>query len=603
MSSPRSREPTGESPSRSNWTTLRFLLRDQEGTSATLAFGAVLAGFAEAGILAAVAQVAAALLIDNSGGVLVELGPISVDLSVGTLLWIASGLAVARIALQALLSLLQARIAANVQTHLRDDLFAAFSVASWPVQSRDTEGHLQEMLTSQVVQATYGAIQVAALISALFTFIVLILSALLLNVLAAAIVLVVAASLYGLLRPLSSIGQRHAKELSLAQMQYANGVGEAVRLAEENRVFGAAEAHRARIDGLAGVARHLFFRTELVGRFIPNLYQGLIYLTVIGGLAALYATSAGPVASLGAVVLLLVRAGSYGQQVQGSYQTVRQALPFVERIREATERYRESERPVYETPLPAIHTVSFTDVSYAYRPERPVLAGMTFTVNQGELVGVIGPSGAGKSTLVQVLLQLRQPDFGTYSLNGVPASHFAPEDWHRQVAYVPQEPRLLHASVADNIRYFRPISDEMVERAAKLARIHDEIVDWQDGYETIVGPRADSVSGGQQQRLCLARALASDPALLILDEPTSSLDPRSESLIQSSLTELARHLTVFIVTHKMSVVSICDRVMVVVDGRIDGFDAPATLEQTNSYFGSASVFSGSVHHQVKPDPA
>ena len=157
----------------------------------------------------------------------------------------------------------------------------------------------------------------------------------------------------------------------------------------------------------------------------------------------------------------------------------------------------------------------------------------------GEVIGVIGPSGAGKSTLVQLLLRLRAPREGRYLVNGVSAQEIVQEDWHRQVAYVPQEPRLLHASVAENIRFFREISTmRQVERAARLARIHEDIVGWTDGYETIVGPRADAVSGGQQQRICLARALVARPQLLVLDEPTSALDPTSESLIQESLTGL-----------------------------------------------------------------
>ena len=142
-----------------------------------------------------------------------------------------------------------------------------------------------------------------------------------------------------------------------------------------------------------------------------------------------------------------------------------------------------------------------------------MLSEISFTVQAGEAIGIVGPSGAGKSTLVQLLLRLREPGRGSLSGQRRPTSaSIRREDWHRLVAYVPQEPRLLHASVADNIRFFRDIDDEAVERAARLARIHEDIIGWADGYETIVGPRADAVSGGQQQRICLARALAARPA-------------------------------------------------------------------------------------------
>jgi ATP-binding cassette subfamily B protein len=154
---------------------------------------------------------------------------------------------------------------------------------------------------------------------------------------------------------------------------------------------------------------------------------------------------------------------------------------------------------------------------------------------------------------------------------------------------VPQEPRLLHASVAENIRFFRDIDEESVERAGRLARIHEDIMSWADGYETIVGPRADAVSGGQQQRICLARALAAAPEVLVLDEPTSALDPTSESLIQESLTGLKQQLTLFIIAHRMSTLDICDRVMIIIDGKLTAFDTIDFLQQHNSYYRSASA--------------
>ncbi len=177
-------------------------------------------------------------------------------------------------------------------------------------------------------------------------------------------------------------------------------------------------------------------------------------------------------------------------------------------------------------------------------------------------------------------------------MNGVPAAEFAASDWYAKFAYVPQEPRLLHASVADNIRYYREISDDAVVRAARLACIHEEIEGWASGYDTIVGPRADAVTGGQQQRICLARALAAKPEVLVHEEPPSALDPRSEALLQESLSGLKEQVTLFIVAHRMTTLAICTRVMVVVDGRLQAFGATDQLRLESPYYRAAIGHAG-----------
>jgi ABC-type multidrug transport system fused ATPase/permease subunit len=575
---------------------LTALFGDRRRLVIALAVSSIFSGFTEAGILALVAQVAATL-VTGAKEVQVDIGPVHAHASVEALIALALGLTLVRLAFQVPISVLPARIAADVQATLRRRLFDAFSRASWEAQSRDLEGHLQEIMTSQVISATSGALQASSLLTSLFTFLVLMISALALNALAAAVVLLVAVSLFGALRPLNAIGVRHARALSQAQMEYAGGISEANRVAEETQVFGVAAAQRSRLESLIGAAQSLFFRTQLFGKLSPNLYQSLIYLMLVGGLAALYSAGRGHAVSLGAVILLLVRAGTNGQQMLGSYQALRQSLPYIERLQEAERRYAESKPAEGHLPLVAVQTIAFEHVSFSYRPERPVLDDISFEVQRGEAVGIVGPSGAGKSTLVQVLLQLRSPGEGRYLVNRTPAEDFARADWHRLVAYVPQEPRLVHASVADNIRYFRDLDDEAVERAARLARIHEDVVGWRDGYETIVGPRADAVSGGQQQRICLARALAARPEVLVLDEPTSALDPHSEKLIQESLTALKQDLTLFVVAHRMSTLDMCDRVMVVVGGELAGFDTIDLLQVDNAYYRSASKLASGASSQ------
>jgi ATP-binding cassette subfamily B protein len=583
----RSRERDEQSSRSSTRERLGALLGDRRRTIAVLAGCSVASGLAEAGILALVAQIVATA--SNGSGHGAKSGVFHLHASIGVLFAIAAGLVLFRAALQWPLSVLPARIASNVQARMRTRLFAAFSKASWAIQSADREGYLQEIMTGQVMQATVGAMQATNLLIASLTFIVLLVSAFALNAVAAVVVLAAAALIFWLLRPLNVLGASRAKELSRAQLAYAGGISEASRLAEESQVYGTGAAQRAHIGKFIGTAEALFYRAQIIVRLAPSLYSSAIYLILVGGLAALYSEGTQHFVSLSAVILLVMRAGTYGQALQGSYQSLRQCLPFIERVQDAERRYVESTPVDGGAPLPAVRTLAFEGISFAYNPGRPVLSEVGFTVDAGETIGIVGPSGAGKSTLIQILLQLRAPEEGRYLVNGVPVTEFAREDWHRQVSYVPQEPRLVHTSVAENIRYFRPLDDEQVERAARLARIHDDIISWPDGYETIVGPRADAVSGGQQQRICLARALAAQPQVLVLDEPTSALDPKSETLIQESLASLKQELTLFIVAHRMSTLDICDRVMVIVGGRLVAFDTKAVLEEHNPYYRSASI--------------
>jgi ABC-type multidrug transport system fused ATPase/permease subunit len=407
-------------------------------------------------------------------------------------------------------------------------------------------------------------------------------------VVAAILVLAAAAALSAGLRPLSKLGSRRSRELSRASMQFASGINEAVRLAEETHVFGAEQAQREREEALQAEVSVPFYYTNMLARLVPGIYQSLIYLLVLMALAGLYFVGSGRVTALGAVVLLLVRAGAYGQQGQAAFQALRQCLPFIERLQQAQQRYLTTSPPTGSERLEDVRELSLDSVSYAYDPGRPVLSGVSFAVTGGETIGIIGPSGAGKSTLVQILLGLRAPDVGRYEINGILAEQFRREDWHSRIAYVPQEPRLLHGTVAENIRFFRSIEDVAVERAARLAGIHDDVMSWSAGYETTIGPRADAVSGGQQQRICLARALAAEPQILVLDEPTSALDPHAEALIQQSLRGLKGRLTLFVVAHRMSTLDICERVMVIVDGQMEAFEPLGDLMHKSPYYSSAS---------------
>jgi ATP-binding cassette subfamily B protein len=572
---------------------IEMLVGDRLGLIAGVMACSMVAAICEAGLLAISAQAAAALV---NGGQKINrsFGPVHLDRSVRDILFVGIGLAFIRLLMQLPLSWLPAVIAGDVQAAMRRRLVRSYMFGSWELQSQDREGHFQELMTNQIQQASQGAIQFTQMVTNLFTFVILVGSAFALNTIAAVAVFGAAIVLFLGLRPARAIATSLSKRLSAAQMEYAGSVGEANRVTEETNVFGTAQPQIQRVDTFVGNARALYLKAQVLNRLVPNIYQSMIYFILVLGLLAASLASVKGFSSLGAVVLLLIRAGTYGQQVQSAQVSLRQTLPFVERIQNAIDDYSASTPRRGDGKLSDIETLSFQNVEYFYTRERPVLRDVSFEVRGGETIGVIGPSGAGKSTMVQILLRLREPRAGTYRLNGTNAFDIDFDDWHARVAYVPQAPKLLHATVADNVRFFRDYDDAAVESACRLARIHDEIMEWPKGYQTMVGPRADAVSGGQQQRICLARALVANPRLLVLDEPTSALDPRSEALIQESLESMRSQLTLFIIAHRMSTLTICDRVMVVLNGTLEAFDTLPELTASNDYYRFASGMAASM---------
>ncbi len=546
----------------------------------------VAGGFAEAGVLAVLAETAL-LIAKHQSDIATTLGPVRLHASIGALLVLGIGLALARLALGLVTSFIPARIVTSMQATLRSDLFDAFTRASWNVQSRDREGHFQELITNHINSAIQAYSAAAALITAALTFLVLVISAVALSPFAALGIILVAGTLAAVLRPLGNLGQRRAAALSEGWLAYAGGVNEAVRLAEETHVFGAQAKQRERLDAFIASFHRPNLHVNWLARLVSTVYQSLIYLLLVVSLLVLYYAAPANLGALGVVVLMLVRSGSYGQAVQSGIQTLRQSQPYVDRLRAAERAYRESAAPTGAEPLGELKTLELRDVSFSYDRAMAALKHLNLEVVGGETIGVVGPSGAGKSTLVQILLGLRPPTSGEYLINGRGVGEYTNESWNRAVAYVPQEPRLLHASVTENIRFFREIPDDAVMRAAIDAGIHDDIMRWSDGYNTMVGPRADAISGGQQQRICLARALAAEPALLILDEPTSALDPLAEQLIQDSLMRLRGNLTLVVVAHRMSTLEICERVLVIVDGAVEAFGSVAELLSCGGYYRSA----------------
>jgi thiol reductant ABC exporter CydD subunit len=225
--------------------------------------------------------------------------------------------------------------------------------------------------------------------------------------------------------------------------------------------------------------------------------------------------------------------------------------------------------------------IRFADVHYAYDDgQRPALKGVSFTIKTGQKIALVGPSGAGKSTIAHLLLGFIAPIQGLITVDGVPLTELNMAAWRAHLAWVPQQPYLFHASVSDNIRLARPEATlEQVIRAARLAQAHDFIEALPQSYETIIGERGARLSGGQAQRLALARAFLKDVPFLILDEATANLDPLHELQIQAALQQLIQGRTVLIIAHRLSTVYTADKILVMAGGQVVETGNHASLVQ------------------------
>lgn len=266
------------------------------------------------------------------------------------------------------------------------------------------------------------------------------------------------------------------------------------------------------------------------------------------------------------VMLPLSTTYQHVKRLTRSYNTLMESVSALDRI-EGILRERLDHGESGGEPLPQLRgEVELDDVWFAYG-EEPVLRGLSLVVRPGMTVAFVGPSGAGKSTALDLLMRFHDPQRGRVLVDGKDLRTVCMDDYRRHTAVVSQQPFLFNASIRDNIAYGKPgASMAEIEAAARAANIHEFIVAQPQGYDAIAGERGCNLSGGQMQRITIARAIVRDPAILFLDEATSSLDSENEEVVQRALDNLRRGRTSFVIAHRLSTIASADLIVVLERG-------------------------------------
>jgi subfamily B ATP-binding cassette protein MsbA len=248
---------------------------------------------------------------------------------------------------------------------------------------------------------------------------------------------------------------------------------------------------------------------------------------------------------------------------------IQQGMAAADRVYDVIETQSDIKDPVRPKPMKkGPHTVRFENVYFSY-DDKPILKGIDLTVNHGQVLALVGMSGGGKTTMVNLIPRFFDVSSGRICIDGIDIRDYAVADLRREIAIVTQDPILFNETVRDNIAYGNPNAAEAdIIAAARAAYAHEFILRFPDGYGTVIGELGGRLSGGEKQRMCIARALLKNAPVLILDEATSSLDTEAEALVQIALENLMKGRTTFVIAHRFSTVAKADKIVVVVDGRI-----------------------------------
>ncbi|HFD15956.1 MAG TPA: ABC transporter ATP-binding protein [Rhodospirillales bacterium] len=498
------------------------------------------------------------------------LGAVGLPPTLGVLTAVMTLLLTAKAAMMVLVQRIVAFRAAAVTAALRRRLVARILAARWTCFVSQPIGRFTNVLVNEITRVSRGYLAAADCIAFAIQGLAYFALSFLVSWKIALFGVAVSAAIAVLLRAFIDRARTSGKR----QTRHAEAMGvvfnETVANMKPIKAMGREEHFLAFIDDRIRRMKRALRRQASDAQALTYIQEGALVLLLAGGFYVAHVLWRIPVAELIVSAIVLRRTVASFTKVQKAYVRAVQLEPSflaVERLLEETGREAEvlpagGRRPTLD------RGIRFRSVTFAYDAERPILRDVDLEIPARSVTVLAGPSGTGKTTFLDLVLGLIAPERGAILVDGVPLAEIDLRAWRRMVGYAPQDLTLLHASLRDNIRLGDPsIDDATIEEALEIAEALEFVRRLPRGLDTTVGARGMRLSGGQRQRIALARALVGRPALLVLDEVTSALDPAVERRVCANLRALTGRMTILSVTHRPAWFDIADRILELENGR------------------------------------
>jgi ATP-binding cassette, subfamily C, bacterial len=455
---------------------------------------------------------------------------------------------------------------------LRRRLYNAIANTDWLTFARTRSSDFTHALTTELDRVGDAANFALSMIVSAMMVSVYVLLALRLSLVTTGLVFLCGAGLLLVLRKKTQAARWTGKDISTATNGLYAAATEHLGGMKTTKSYGAEERNAGLFSELSAQVAQMNLNATRAYAEAGFWFRTGSVLTLSVILYIAFEILALPTSGLLLLLFLFTRIIPLFGGIQQNYQQYLNALPAFTGVMELQARCKASAEPSGEPPVEAKQrqSIQFREVSFTYGKEgAPAIRDLNLSIEAGKSTAIVGPSGAGKSTVADLVMRLIVPDKGQVLVDGAPLGAEHIRSWRRQIGYVAQDTFLFNDTVRANLLWACPeASDEEIKQALKSAAAEEFVSELPNGMETMLGDRGVRLSGGERQRLALARALLRKPSLLILDEATSALDSENEKRIQSAIEELHGHMTLLVITHRLTTIRAADIIYVLEKGRL-----------------------------------